>query len=162
MLQAASLREVIRLYGLRMWVEQSYKHVKHALGWSKSQVRSDKAIGRHWQLVWCAFSFCWYHVSHPSSHPMQEVLEWFEKDSPTDSTGPNEAMGTGENTRDQLTDRPQVSWPAPLRAVRGWLEPWMMLRRYWSGWSSQPPPPPLQLLLSCLERGQTISLYRAA
>jgi hypothetical protein len=26
----ASLEEVIRLYGLRMWVEQSYKHVKHA------------------------------------------------------------------------------------------------------------------------------------
>jgi hypothetical protein len=27
---AASLEEVIRLYGLRMWVEQSYKQVKHA------------------------------------------------------------------------------------------------------------------------------------
>jgi hypothetical protein len=26
----ASLEEVIRPYGLRMWVEQSYKHVKHA------------------------------------------------------------------------------------------------------------------------------------
>src|SRR6266566_1978292 len=39
----ASLEEVIRLYGLRMWVEQSYKHVKHALGWSQYQVRSDTA-----------------------------------------------------------------------------------------------------------------------
>ncbi len=29
-LAAASLEEVVRLYGLRMWVEQSYKHVKHA------------------------------------------------------------------------------------------------------------------------------------
>src|SRR5256714_4322023 len=29
----ANLEEVIRLYGLRMWVEQSYKQVKHALGW---------------------------------------------------------------------------------------------------------------------------------
>jgi SRSO17 transposase len=53
----ASLEEVIRLYGLRMWVEQSYKHVKHELGWSQYQVRSDKAIRRHWQLVCCAFSF---------------------------------------------------------------------------------------------------------
>ena len=26
----ASLEEIIRLYGLRTWVEQSYKHVKHA------------------------------------------------------------------------------------------------------------------------------------
>jgi SRSO17 transposase len=34
-LPPASLEEVIRLYGLRMWVEQSYKHVKHALGWSQ-------------------------------------------------------------------------------------------------------------------------------
>jgi SRSO17 transposase len=30
----ASLAEVLRLYGLRMWVEQSYKQIKHALGWS--------------------------------------------------------------------------------------------------------------------------------
>jgi len=67
-LVAASLEEVVRLYGLRMWVEQSYKHVKHELGWSQYQVRSDKAIRRHWQLVCCAFCFCWYYVSHlPSS-----------------------------------------------------------------------------------------------
>jgi hypothetical protein len=48
------------LYGLRMWVEQSYKQVKHVLGWSDYQVRSDIAIRRHWQLVCCAFSFCWW------------------------------------------------------------------------------------------------------
>ena len=66
---AASLEEVVRLYGLRMWVEQSYKHVKHALGWSQYQVRSDQAMRRHWQLVCCAFSFCWYHASHPSCEP---------------------------------------------------------------------------------------------
>jgi len=34
LLAAASVAEVVRLYGLRMWVEQSYKQVKHALGWS--------------------------------------------------------------------------------------------------------------------------------
>jgi hypothetical protein len=47
----ASLEVVIRLYGLRMWVEQSYKHVKHALGWSQYQVRSDKAIRRLYWLL---------------------------------------------------------------------------------------------------------------
>ena len=51
---------MVRLYGLRMWVEQSYKQVKHALGWSDYQVRSDLAIRRHWQLVFLAFSFCWW------------------------------------------------------------------------------------------------------
>lgn len=59
-LPAADLTEVVRLYGLRNWVEQSYKHVKHALGWSAYQVRSDRAMRRHWALVWCAFSFCWW------------------------------------------------------------------------------------------------------
>src|SRR5258708_13100031 len=65
----ASLEEVIRVYGLRMWVEQSYKQVKHALGWSQYQVRSDQAIRRHWQLVWLPFSFCCYHAPHPSPTP---------------------------------------------------------------------------------------------
>jgi SRSO17 transposase len=59
-LAPASVAEVVRLYGLRMWVEQSYKQVKHVLGWSDYQVRSDIAIRRHWQLVCCAFSFCWW------------------------------------------------------------------------------------------------------
>jgi DDE superfamily endonuclease len=63
----ASVEEVVRLYGLRMWVEQSYKQVKHALGWSEYQVRSDQAIRRHWQLVCCAFSFCWYAHAHATA-----------------------------------------------------------------------------------------------
>jgi len=63
-LPAAELAEVVRLYGLRMWVEQSYKQTKHSLGWSDYQVRSDIGIRRHWELVCCAFSFCWYNQSH--------------------------------------------------------------------------------------------------
>jgi hypothetical protein len=59
-LEVADLSEMVRLYGLRMWVEQSYKQVKHVLGWSDYQVRSDIAIRRHWQLVCCAFTFCWW------------------------------------------------------------------------------------------------------
>ena len=66
---------MIRLYGLRMWVEQSYKQVKHALGWSQYQVRSDQAIRRHWQLVCCAFSFCWYHASHPCFQAQRKRLQ---------------------------------------------------------------------------------------
>ena len=56
----AGLVEIVRLSGLRNWVEQSYKQVKGALGWSSYQVRSDRAMRRHWALVWCAFSFCWW------------------------------------------------------------------------------------------------------
>ena len=67
-LTPASLGEIVRLYGLRMWVEQSYKQVKHALGWAEYQVRSDVAIRRHWALVWCAFSFCWWHLGQGALH----------------------------------------------------------------------------------------------
>jgi hypothetical protein len=95
----ASLEEVIRLYGLRMWVEQSYKHIKHALGWSQYQVRSDKAIRRHWQLVWCAFSFCWYHASHPSARATQEAPEPSEPEAPTPTNVPADAAGTGKKNQ---------------------------------------------------------------
>ncbi len=95
----ASLEEVIRLYGLRMWVEQSYKHVKHALGWSQYQVRSDKAIRRHWQLVWCAFSFCWYHASHPTAFVTQEAPESAEPEAPTVTSVPADAAGTGKKNQ---------------------------------------------------------------
>ncbi len=91
----ANLEEVVRLYGLRMWVEQSYKQVKHALGWSQYQVRSDQAIRRHWQLVCCAFSFCWYHASHPSSSGTAEVPEVCEPEIPSPTNVPAHAAGTG-------------------------------------------------------------------
>jgi len=72
-LPAADLAEIVRLYGLRMWVEQSYKQTKHALGWSQYQVRSDIVIRRHWQLACCAFSFCWYHHSHATGDAVSMV-----------------------------------------------------------------------------------------
>jgi hypothetical protein len=61
-LPVADLAEVVRLYGLRQWVEQGYKPVKQELelGWADFQVRSDRAIRRHWELVCCAFCFCWW------------------------------------------------------------------------------------------------------
>ena len=52
--------EVVRLYGLRHWVEQAYKQVKTSLGWSQYQVRADRSMRRHWALVQCAFAFCWW------------------------------------------------------------------------------------------------------
>jgi hypothetical protein len=57
---AADVAEVVRLYSLRSWIEQSYKQLKNSLGWSQYQVRKDLAIRRHWQLVCCAFTFCWW------------------------------------------------------------------------------------------------------
>jgi hypothetical protein len=75
-LAPATLEEVVWVYGLRMWVEQSYKQVKHVLGWSEYQVRADRAMRRHWQLVCCAFCFCWHHLHDvaflPATSPAPE------------------------------------------------------------------------------------------
>jgi hypothetical protein len=69
--QQTQLSEIVRLYGLRNWVEQSYKQVKGELGWADFQVRSDRAIRRHWTLVCCAFSFCWraWFAGQPAAVP---------------------------------------------------------------------------------------------
>jgi len=98
-LAAAHLAEVVRLYGLRMWVEQSYKQVKHALGWSQYQERLDQAIRRHWQLVCCAFSFCCYHASHPSASTTEEAKAPSEPEAPLQTSVPADAAGTGEKNQ---------------------------------------------------------------
>jgi SRSO17 transposase len=90
---AADLAEVVRLYGLRMWAEQAYKQTKHALGWSQYQVRSDAAMRRHWQLVCCAFSFCWRQW--PSIAAEAAPAHGDGGDGPV----AGEAAGRGENTR---------------------------------------------------------------
>jgi SRSO17 transposase len=90
-LASADLAEIVRLYGLRMWVEQSYKQVKHVLGWSDYQVRSDIAIRRHWELVCCAFSFSWWAYAHlPTKEPSRT-----ENDAPTETAGRGEKATPG-------------------------------------------------------------------
>jgi hypothetical protein len=93
-LAAASVSEVVRLYGLRMWVEQSHKQVKHALGWSAYQVRANSALRRHWQLVFCAFSFCWWAYGRLPASP-EESAEQPEEDLPVGSVarGKKESLG---------------------------------------------------------------------
>jgi hypothetical protein len=85
----ADLAEVVGLYGLRNWVEQGYKQVKHELGWADFQVRGDRAIRRHWQLVCCAFCFCWraWFAEH-RTQPLQ----------PAPATQPAAAGARGEQT----------------------------------------------------------------
>jgi hypothetical protein len=66
----------------------SYKQVKGELGFSDFQVRSDEAIRRHWELVFCAFSFCWWAYTRrhgdddtaitdaaPETHPVPAAEE---------------------------------------------------------------------------------------
>jgi hypothetical protein len=93
LLAPAGVAEVVRLYGLRMWVEQSYKQVKHVLGFSAYQVRSDVAIRRHWQLVCCAFSFCWWAYGRLPTD--EESAERPEDDLPIGQAGRGEKETLG-------------------------------------------------------------------
>ena len=53
----ASAEQVYDLYRLRDWIEHYYKPAKHELGWADYQMRPERAIVRHWQLVMLAFTF---------------------------------------------------------------------------------------------------------
>jgi hypothetical protein len=96
--QQADLADIVRLYGLRNWVEQGYKQVKGELGWADFQVRTDRAIRRHWTLVCCAFSFCWqaWFAEHPTGPAPPELQA-----APTAAWG---AQPTGHRRRTSRQD----------------------------------------------------------
>lgn len=110
-LPSADLAEVVRLYGLRVWVEQSYKQVKGALGWAQYQVRSDIAIRRHWALVFLAFSFCWWVVSQLE----EPLLEFDRHEQPDEVPAPVEIASPacegaeGGKNRPSRTDLDQLA-----------------------------------------------------
>jgi SRSO17 transposase len=132
----ATYSEIVRLYGLRGWVEQDYKQVKHELGWADFQVRSDRAIRRHQTLVNCAFSLCWHDTTcqPPAGTP------------PDDGQKPI-----------QTTTPP--SWPVTLRRVRACLTPLRLLQRLWQAWTTVPMPDPLRELIDMLVAGHRLCLY---
>src|SRR5258708_11568558 len=92
---APALADIVTIYCIRHWIEQSYKQVKDQLGCADFPVRSDTAIRRHQALVNCAFCFCWHawFHDHPAQHQTAE---------------PRTAPGRGE--------RGAARHPAPARA----------------------------------------------
>ncbi len=142
--QQAELSEIVRLYGLRNWVEQGYKQVKDELGWADFQVRADRAIRRHWTLVCCAFSFCW--------HAGQAEAALAAAPAPPEAIpsppSPAAARAVARGARKGLEP-----------GVRAWLAPWVWLQRCWRGWSASPPPPALQQALDWVRAGQPLYLY---
>ena len=91
----ADLAEVVRLYGLRTWVEQQYKQVKASLGWSQYQVRADTAMRRHWALVQCAFAFCWWAETHAPPAPPATALPEADQDRADVPGGERGGKGDG-------------------------------------------------------------------
>jgi len=101
---AADLAEVVRIYGIRHWIEQSYKQVKDQLGWADFQVRSDAAIRRHQALVNCAFCFCW--------------AAWFADHPPQHDAAPQPGPGGGERGAARLRTAGAVLAPGAARRAR--------------------------------------------
>jgi len=56
-LAQVSAEQVDEIYRLRDWIEHYYTPVKHELGWADYQLRPERAIVRHWQLVMLAYTF---------------------------------------------------------------------------------------------------------
>jgi hypothetical protein len=103
-LAPADVAEVSRLYALRSWIEQSYKQVKNSLGWAHYQVRKDLSIRRHWQLVCCAFSFCWWacrECGEMRSSPAVVVLK--DPEHPSSATTDGTAGGKKEDRHPATT-----------------------------------------------------------
>jgi len=66
-LAQVSAEQVYELYRLRDWIEHYYKPVKHELGWTDYQMRPERAIVRHWQLVMLAYTFSLLVGAAPAS-----------------------------------------------------------------------------------------------
>ncbi|WP_329295475.1 IS701 family transposase [Streptomyces sp. NBC_01455] len=108
---AADLHEVLRIYGIRHWIEQSYKQVKDELGWADFQVRSDTAIRRHQTLVNCAFSFCWNTWFAPPTPPatdqppqLDQLPDPLERGRTRAPTAPTGLLAPGTPGRPWLAD----------------------------------------------------------
>jgi hypothetical protein len=134
--QPADHAEILRLYSLRNWIEQEYKQVKHELGWADFQVRSGRAIQRHWTLVNLAFSFTWRRDNDDPTVPVASSAS----DPPAPATG-----------RD--------TWPRRLRRIRSWLVPLYDLARIIRAGVLDHVPREIHRLTVSLASGQGINLY---
>ena len=110
---AAGLAEIVRIYGLRHWVEQSYKQVKDELGWADFQVRSDIAIRRHQALVNCAFSFCWsaWPAAQPPPGPAPASPGERGRCFPVSAPAGMAAQRSGTKLAPRAARRPQLADP---------------------------------------------------
>lgn len=89
-LDVASLAEIVRLYGIRMWLAQSYDEILRQWGWAQYQVRNELAIRRHWTLVSCAFTFCLWQANHTSSALTNNRRSSIDHMQSTTNTGTSE------------------------------------------------------------------------
>jgi hypothetical protein len=67
--------DLLRAWSFRDRVDKFYECAKDNLGFDQYQVRSDRAIRRHWYLVFLMYSYLIYHRQKGS------FLHWSKKNS---------------------------------------------------------------------------------
>ena len=130
--------------------------MKNSLGWAHYQVRKDAAIRRHWQLVCCAFTFCWWANADflEEDVPPGVVLER-EEDASTSTAGVERGK---KEDREGLATSMLARGAEEGKEVA--LKPYVMLWRYWKAYSEKKPPPEeLRVLLELLFSGRGLYLY---
>jgi hypothetical protein len=154
----ADVAEVSRLYALRSWIEQSYKQVKNSLGWAHWDgpitrcARTSRSGGTG---SWCAARSASAGGRARSTAKWARHRWWSSKIRRTPLARPRSRAGGKKKSR---MKRP-LSWPQALRKVRSWLQPYVMLLRYWRAYTDLPPPKELQRLLDRLFRAEGVYLY---
>src|SRR5262249_50447884 len=68
-LAQVSAEQVYEIYRLRDWIEHFYTPAKHELGWADYQMRPERAIVRHWQVVLLAYTFRFLVGALPAPPP---------------------------------------------------------------------------------------------
>ncbi len=121
-----ALAEIVRIYGIRHWIEQGYKQVKDELGWadSRSAPTSRSAV-----------TGCWSTARSASAGPPGSPIR--RRAPPRRRHRKPAAERGGPGTA--MPSQPPC-WPQAIRAVRAWLAPWITLRRWWAARSTRPSP----------------------
>jgi hypothetical protein len=152
----ADLSEIVRLYGLRNWVEQGYKQLKQELGWAHfGRLHGALRPGdpsplapRLLRLLLLLAGLVRHRAAagHGGARCTRRLRH---------------QLGAGDGENGAGADRPVARGllATALRHVRGWLDPWTFLWRCWRAWSTAPPPPQLLALLDSVGQGRPLDFH---
>jgi hypothetical protein len=115
-LEEASPAVVYEWSRLRDWTRQFSKPVKHELGWADYQMRPERAIVRHWQLVLLAYTFSLLVGALPP--PAAEPDDMSTANQSVHAIGDHEPSPEQVGKKLGTTARGRVVWQEALRRVR--------------------------------------------
>ena len=149
-LAEVSAEQVYEIYRLRDWIEHYYKPVKHELGWADYQMRPERAIVRHWQLVMLAYTFSLLVGAPPLSREEVAAGKKIGTSQRLRVRGAGRERSTGKSRHLEPGAAPGTGMAVPLGSAAALL----------AQWSASAPPPELAALLAHLARSRPLDLHR--